>query len=737
MENLKKHLFPSSRPAVGSETRSVFHIDNGSNDHLSKEVQECFESVEEFKNAVKNLDGAGTHLTESLTKALKETQHQSIAEDCGVAFREVYACDQTAFVSRQLQDMSSALYDLKAKMDDATADNMAAEYAQTLCKVLLVFLKTQQTYHKLCSDRMMDLVQKLNMSKGIQNQGEITEHFLALLTTTVDKSQNKIHLKNGSSPSQSPKGSPKTKKAVKGPDSPKPLAKQTFKSSLLSLFDRKPSPEEGKSAFYVDMGSDAAGCSTTNELDSTQTAGSSELLQRRQDQAGAHTEQISASKEVPQANLLGLDLDGPAQGHRKLEASAQGHPRLDNTSLGLSKLALMGQGQIPNTIGQGHLPSATGQGQPLVELIGLPESCDPKLAAGSLLKPHLMGLDPAHPSHMNPVVDPRNLQIHGLQPQPGVGVMQVNCQLASEEELESVINLLSGVNCSNSPMQAIPENQVQGQVQLTVPQIYRMPSPASDSNVEEMKHPKYQMHRRSEGCLDLSGVRGNTWPHQHRASLPAVQSFPQRPMMDPSRDATMYMRQCAQEMHMPYRPNPAYIATGPGPGPIMSTSQWSFPGSGTWPAMHTHGGSDTMNSSWSGVQDSSDLSDDSSSGEQFYAVGRDLVQAIDSKEDSSDEDCDRRRGPPNYQGAVAADPHDVSSMHTWPPKQQWSHSNLYLSSGVEHLEPPDNSQFQHRPVQMQWSDPMSSRSMWPAGPPPLGIPPQRTSQSMQGFGTLQ
>lgn len=140
MENLKKHLFPSSRPAVGSETRSVFHIDNGSNDHLSKEVQECFESVEEFKNAVKNLDGAGTHLTESLTKALKETQHQSIAEDCGVAFREVYACDQTAFVSRQLQDMSSALYDLKAKMDDATADNMAAEYAQVKKTTILVYI---------------------------------------------------------------------------------------------------------------------------------------------------------------------------------------------------------------------------------------------------------------------------------------------------------------------------------------------------------------------------------------------------------------------------------------------------------------------------------------------------------------------------------------------------------------------------------------------------------------------
>ena len=44
--------------------------------------------------------------------------------------------------------------------------------------------------------------------------------------------------------------------------------------------------------------------------------------------------------------------------------------------------------------------------------------------------------------------------------------------------------------------------------------------------------------------------------------------------------------------------------------------------------------SDTMNSlnsSWSAIQDSDDLSDDSSCGEQFFAVGLDLVHAMDSK----------------------------------------------------------------------------------------------------------
>jgi hypothetical protein len=38
-----------------------------------------------------------------------------------------------------------------------------------------------------------------------------------------------------------------------------------------------------------------------------------------------------------------------------------------------------------------------------------------------------------------------------------------------------------------------------------------------------------------------------------------------------------------------------------------------------------------LNSSWSGVHDGSDGSDDSSNGDHFFAVGKDLATAIDSR----------------------------------------------------------------------------------------------------------
>lgn len=41
--------------------------------------------------------------------------------------------------------------------------------------------------------------------------------------------------------------------------------------------------------------------------------------------------------------------------------------------------------------------------------------------------------------------------------------------------------------------------------------------------------------------------------------------------------------------------------------------------------------SDILHSSWSALQDSDDLSDDSSGGEPFFAMGLDLVNALEAK----------------------------------------------------------------------------------------------------------
>ena len=98
-----------------------------------------------------------------------------------------------------------------------------------------------------------------------------------------------------------------------------------------------------------------------------------------------------------------------------------------------------------------------------------------------------------------------------------------NSQVASQEELDSVINLLSGVG-TGSANHMSPISEQQGQISLQVPTVYGALSPAaSDSGMDGVKTHRNPVQRRSEGSLDLSGFGNpgrNTWPHQHRSSLP-------------------------------------------------------------------------------------------------------------------------------------------------------------------------------------------------------------------------
>ena len=97
-----------------------------------------------------------------------------------------------------------------------------------------------------------------------------------------------------------------------------------------------------------------------------------------------------------------------------------------------------------------------------------------------------------------------------------------------------------------------------------------------------------QVHRRSEGCLDLSSVgRGTTWPHlqqqpqHHRASLPAVQlhtpfrhafhPLPPDPLAPPGHFLLSH-----QDCALPSRPPPP--SPLPPPGHLGSSSSSSAAG---------------------------------------------------------------------------------------------------------------------------------------------------------------
>ncbi|KAH9502630.1 hypothetical protein Btru_073964 [Bulinus truncatus] len=319
-------------------------------------------------------------------------------------------------------------------------------------------------------------------------------------------------------------------------------------------------------------------------------------------------------------------------------------------------------------------------------------------------------------------------------------------QLVTEEELENVINLLSGSGCGPvSPMQVIPEIvPPQGPMQLTVPQIFCMPSPSSDTQLEDLKTQKSQVHRRSEGCLDLSSVGRNLWPyqqqHHHRASLPSVQIYSasgHKSGFETPSPVPSYVGESASPHYNSARdpPSPGYFRAEPAsPFHNQYVNNLSL-------GMHWHPASSCVTGGqnnndpgvsqsrvWStcagisvlpagsGVQDSSDLSDDSSTEDQFFAVGKDLSNAICSKDGSSDEDVG------NIQQGLQKD----SSV--------WQPGFSYRGLTPDLLEPPEIYNA-HRPIQMQWSDPLSSRSVWANTSQDMNE--HKTSQSMQGFGGAQ
>lgn len=72
---------------------------------------------------------------------------------------------------------------------------------------------------------------------------------------------------------------------------------------------------------------------------------------------------------------------------------------------------------------------------------------------------------------------------------------------------------------------------------------------------------------------------------------------------------------------------------------------------------------------------------------------------LNSPGGSSDEETDSQKDSSKS---------DKHSTNTWPPKQTWSQT----AQGVNpHPQPPEKVPV-HRPVSMQWSDPLANRSPW-------------------------
>ena len=120
---------------------------------------------------------------------------------------------------------------------------------QTSCQVLLLFAKLQKQYFQMCHQKMADLIHHLLAAKDPDRSGEVAKLILKLGLAEELSPHDKaiVSLPN------TPWGSPKLGKASHQSHGSPKLPNRGSGFKLFSLFERKPSPDEGKSAFYVSM----------------------------------------------------------------------------------------------------------------------------------------------------------------------------------------------------------------------------------------------------------------------------------------------------------------------------------------------------------------------------------------------------------------------------------------------------------------------------------------------------
>lgn len=572
-------------------------------DNLSK-------SLTDLQMSWKQFDNFSSKLLVQLSSSLTGNQYDTVSKEIVALLGPVFACGDSELVLGHLKEMESLMAgNQKLEEGDTSSDEPKA----TL-RCLLLFIKLQAEYHQLCSNLVSAAIDRLTIKSESEENSELFQQI------------HSLKLQNPAPRVQSPVRHAALCRKMSGSDSCSPkIQKLGLKASLFSLFERKNSPEEGKSSFYVDID---------------------------QKQSEENTNQST-------------------------------------------------------TVSEDHMTKKS-QSDVLVDL----------------------GLDP------NPQDKVSEKDVTSAAAKSG---SIANGQVATQEELDSVINLLSGTGLSRGTMVTIPE--IRNPVSLQVPPLQpgaKLSPLASDCIDEQTASVRNKSQRRSEGSIDFSGFVNtghNTWPHQHRASLPGVQlGAPPQITYD---FANTPVQQQQQNFIAGYRPTT--LPPG-GAGHFQAAYGMGFPDpklNRTWPVNNLAGSGsvmDTINSSWSGGHDSDELSDDSSCGEQFHGLSR-LQYAEPRRDLFEDTDPyylrDERTGEVKHHSLE--DLLDGRSSNTWPQQlqQPWSQSHL----GMEFIGSHDQAAY-HRPVSMQMSDPLSRRNIWQNSGPDFPLQPSQSQSVHGGLGPM-
>ncbi|GAB1601028.1 location of vulva defective 1-like isoform X1 [Argonauta hians] len=824
---------------------SIYHVDHNfyseEDEDEEEPLQDCWDSIERLKEMQRCYNEAGTCLVAAFTKSLRGTIYERFAHDCAAVLGAVFGGSTDGMLLSQIQELENLLSSLMSNLVNGNLPSSSKDQelhtsqSQTLAHCVVLLLKIQYDYHTHCTSLINTFLthhQHLTLHQHPHTPNTDSTHHPH--TPNTDSTHHPhppytgytqhLHPPNtGFTQHPHPSNTDPTHQYPQHP----PTTDLHSMLADLSLTTTVAAATTMALPFPQGINSSSSGGGSTDLASTTTTTTTTPLHFPHVNPTADNVDILIPPPPLPPlGSFITLHNQSPLMNFQEGTDSVQ----LPSSSAALPYPSYLPPPQPPSSSSSSLPPSSSVfPSSPLPSTSDLPFSLFAKTNPVYVPIGVTAAGQPPHYSNpvLSPVVNPTAplaSQLADSGPtwpnvKPTIRAIGKNekgataytksaakcqSQIASEEELDSVINLLSGSVSQQPVLPTLQLSPLHHSTTTTTTSNSMFSSLVSSPDVED-PHKVFRgntAHRRSEGSLDLSGMAAfvggssnngcvgsgggsssssvcggggggggggirsggrNTWPHpgyHHRSSLPAGPLGSQNLLNYDRREEYSRMLQSSSSLdyhrsssnpvgdvcHSHSQEAQSGLYSLPASGQFMSNPDWTFPDTKlnrTWPvsSISTGAGSDTMNSSWSGVQDSSDFSDDSSSGEQFFAVGLHLVNAIDSKDSSSDEE-----EVPYKKGLLRAplashsmdNLYNCKSTHTWPPKHPWARRPNYVHNSSE-FEGPDNGQSGPStvgpsvPSSGPWSaEPLQlPHNVWPSGMASQSSSSQ--SSSHQGF----
>ncbi|XP_029641543.1 location of vulva defective 1 isoform X2 [Octopus sinensis] len=708
----------------GKQQTSIFPVDH----NFYSEPQNCWDSIERFKEMQTNFNEAGTCLVDAFANSLKNTTYEHFSHDCSMVLGDIF--NNNTLLLTQINELESLLGSLLTNISVLNKDEYQNSQNQTMAKCVVLFLKIQYDYHRHCSEAIAAFLQRITQ----QTNPDVLSLLVALNLT-----------------------------AVKFP--------QSSTGTAIPLSQMKnTTADKSKTVLQTSEMSAAPPLQCLGNIANLQNSGS---VMKSHEVLEAVQQHPSSCPALPYPSCPSISPYPPSSSSSSSSSVFTTPSLSSSTDLAFSLFTKTNSLYAPIGAAAGQSPQLSSNNPiltPVVNQTAATQTTTTAAAAAAQCP------DPGAPwpkLNTKPTIRAIGKNEKGATAYTKSSSTKSNSQIASEEELDSVINLLSGsVNLSQQPTMHVP-NQLQlsplHQSSTTGTSNSMFSSLVSSPDMDDPQkfYKGNNAHRRSEGSLDLSGMASlvggsnngcigggggsggggssgggggngggggggvrsggrNTWPHpgyHHRSSLPAGPLGSQNPLNYEQREDYSRMlhsnnsldqRNHINDVYLPPVSQSQEVRSGlyslPGSSHFISNPDWTFPDTKlnrTWPVSSiSTGGGDT----------SSDEDDVPAQKEGLLRAPM-ASQSMDNL-------------------------YDCKSTYTWPPKHPWARrSNLVHNSpeldcsestqsisGTPSVGPPIHSCG-------PWSaDPLHlPRNMWPTG-----IPSHTPNQNSghQGYGAL-